>query len=74
VVEGPIFHDNRHMKEVWLSAVSTGRLYPPGNIRGSHFGHRLEPPQCNSACHRIVSMKNFVIISSLRVFILSFNM
>ena len=29
--------DNRHMKVVRLSALSTGRLYHPGNIPGTHF-------------------------------------
>jgi hypothetical protein len=28
-VEAPRFHDNRHMKMVRLSALRTGRLYPP---------------------------------------------
>ena len=28
---------NRHMKVVSLSALRTGRLYPPGNIPGTHF-------------------------------------
>jgi hypothetical protein len=27
----------RHMKVVRLSAPRTGRLYPPGNIPGTHF-------------------------------------
>ena len=36
-VEAPRFHDNRHMKVVRLSALSTGRLYSPANIPGSHF-------------------------------------
>jgi hypothetical protein len=27
-----IVHDNSHMKVVRLSALGTGRLYPPGNI------------------------------------------
>jgi len=31
------FQDNRHMKVVRLSALRTGRLYPPGNIPGTHF-------------------------------------
>jgi hypothetical protein len=26
-----------HMKVVKLSALHTGRLYPPGNIAGTHF-------------------------------------
>jgi len=33
----PKFQDNRHMEVVTLSALSTGRLYPPGNIPGTHF-------------------------------------
>jgi hypothetical protein len=36
-VEAPRFLDSRHMKVVRLSAVSTGRVYPPGNIPGTHF-------------------------------------
>jgi hypothetical protein len=28
---------NRHVKMVRLSALSTGRFYPPGNISGTHF-------------------------------------
>jgi hypothetical protein len=36
-VEVPRFQDSRHMKVVRLSALRTGRLYPPGNIPGTHF-------------------------------------
>jgi hypothetical protein len=36
-IEAPRFLDNRHMKGVRLSALSTGRLYPPVNIPGTHF-------------------------------------
>ena len=36
-VEDPIFQDIRHMKVVKLSVLSTGRLYPPGNIPSTHF-------------------------------------
>ena len=36
-IEAPRFEDNRHMKVVRLSALRTGRLYPPGNIPGTHF-------------------------------------
>jgi hypothetical protein len=36
-VEASRFLDNRHMKVVRLSALRTGRLYPPGNIPGTHF-------------------------------------
>jgi hypothetical protein len=32
--EAPRFQDSRHMKVVRLSALLTGRLYPPGNIPG----------------------------------------
>jgi hypothetical protein len=40
------------MKVVRLSALRTGRLYPPGNIPGTHF------PQGHDAAGRIMSMKN----------------
>jgi hypothetical protein len=33
------------MKVVRLSALRTGRLYPPGNIPGTHFFLRLSQPQ-----------------------------
>ena len=36
-VQAPRFQDNQHMKVVRLSALHTGRLYPPGNIPGTHF-------------------------------------
>jgi hypothetical protein len=36
-VEAHRFLDNRHMKVVRLSALRTGRLYPPGKIPGTHF-------------------------------------
>jgi hypothetical protein len=35
--EAPKVQDNRHMKVISLSALRTGRLYPPGNIPDSHF-------------------------------------
>ena len=46
------------MKVVKLSALPTGRLYPPGNIPGTHFCQRLSQTQGHSAARRIVSMKN----------------
>jgi len=46
------------MKVVRLSAIRTGRLYPPGNIPGTHFCQRLSRPQGHSAAGRIVSTKN----------------
>jgi hypothetical protein len=33
-VEAPIFPDIWHMRVIWLSAVLTLHLYPPGNIPG----------------------------------------
>jgi hypothetical protein len=36
-VEAVRFIDNRHILVVRLSALSTGRLYPTGNIPGTHF-------------------------------------
>jgi hypothetical protein len=36
-VKAPRFQDSRHMKAVRLSALRTGRLYPPGNIPGTYF-------------------------------------
>jgi len=41
-----------------LSALRTGRLYPPGNIAGTHFCWRLSRPQGHSVAGRIMSMKN----------------
>jgi hypothetical protein len=57
-VEVPRFQDNRHMKVVRLSALCTGRLYPPGNIPGTHLCERLSWPQGHSATGKIMSMKN----------------
>ena len=58
-VEAPRFQDNRHIMVIRLSALRTGRLYPPGNIPGTYFCWRLSKPQCHSAAWRIMSMKNF---------------
>jgi len=46
------------MKVVRLLALRTGRLYPPGNIPGTHFCQRLSRPQGHSAVGRIMSIKN----------------
>jgi hypothetical protein len=46
------------MKVVRLSALGTGRLYPPGNIPGTHFCYMLSQPQGHSMAGRIMSMKN----------------
>ena len=45
------------MKVARLPALRTGRLYPPGNISGTHFCQRLSQPQGHSATGRIMSMK-----------------
>jgi len=36
-VEAPRFLDSRPMQVVRLSVLSTGCLYPPGNVPGTHF-------------------------------------
>jgi hypothetical protein len=46
------------MKVVRLSALRTGRLYPPGTIPGTHFCYRLSQPQGHCAARRIMSVKN----------------
>jgi hypothetical protein len=53
-VEAPRFQD----KVVRLSALCTGRLYPPPNIPGTHFYQRLNQPQGHSEARWIMSMKN----------------
>jgi len=35
--EAPRFQENHYMKVVRLSSLRTGRLYPLGNIPGTHF-------------------------------------
>ena len=57
-VEDSRFKDSRHMKVVRFLALHTSRLYPPGNIPGTHFCQRLSRPQGHSASGRIMSMKN----------------
>ena len=54
----PRFQDNQHMTVVRLSATRTGRLYPPGNIPGTHLCWRLSRPQDHSTAGRIMSIKN----------------
>ena len=53
----PGFLNNLHMKVVRLSALGIGRLYPPGNIPGTHFRYRLCRSQGHSAAGRIVNEK-----------------
>ena len=40
-IEAARVQDNRHMKVVRLSALRTGRIYPPGNIPGTYLCCRL---------------------------------
>jgi hypothetical protein len=54
-VEAPRLLDNRHMMVVRLSALGTGRLYPPGNTPGTHFCQRLSRPQGHSVAERIMT-------------------
>jgi hypothetical protein len=54
----PDFENIQHMKVVRLSALSTGRLYPPRNIPGTHFYWSLSRPLGHVAAGRIMSMKN----------------
>jgi hypothetical protein len=49
----PEFLDNRHMKVARLSALSTGCLYLPEKIPGTHFCYRLSRPQGHSVAGRI---------------------
>jgi len=41
------------MKVVRLSAVRAGRLYPAGNIPGTHFSEMLNQPQGHSVAGRL---------------------
>jgi hypothetical protein len=47
------------MKLVRLSALRTGRLFPPGNIPDTHFCWRRPRPQDHSAAGRIILLKHF---------------
>ena len=53
----PDFKQSAH-EGVRLSALSTGPLYPPGNICSTHFCQRLSQPLGLSETGRIMSMKN----------------
>ena len=50
--------ENRHIKVARLSALSTGRLYPPGNSLGNHFCERLNRLEGYITVGRIMLMKN----------------
>ena len=57
-VETSRFQGSWHMKVVRLLALHTVRLYPAGNIPGTHYCWRLSQPQGHSAVGRIMLMKN----------------
>ena len=48
------------MKVVRLSALRTGRPYPPGSITGTRFCCRKSQPQGHSATGKIMSMKTSI--------------
>ena len=52
------------MKVVSLSALRTGRLYPPENTPGTDFCYRLSRPQGHSAAGRIMSTKKIQMTPS----------
>jgi hypothetical protein len=41
-----------------MSALGTGRFYPPGDTPGTHFYYNLSRPQGHSAAGKIKSIKN----------------
>jgi hypothetical protein len=47
-----------NLNVVWLSALRSSRLHPPGYISGTHFCHRLSRTQGHSVAGRIKSIKN----------------
>jgi len=54
----PEVPDSRHKKVVSLSSLSTGRLYPLGNIPSNHFCWKLIRSQGHGAAGKILSMNN----------------
>jgi hypothetical protein len=52
------FLENRHMKMVKVSALRTGRFYPPRKVPGTHFCYRMSRPHGHSAAGRVRSLKN----------------
>ena len=49
-----------------MSALRTGRIYPTGNIPGTHFCQRLSRPQGHNAAGKIMSVKNSIYNIGIR--------
>jgi hypothetical protein len=58
VDETPRFQDTQHLKFVRLSVLCIGRLYPQGNIPGTHSSWWLGRPQEHSVAGKNMSKKN----------------
>ena len=54
----PEISDSRHINVIRLSALSSGRLYPPQKIPGNHICHWVSRTQGHIAAGRIKSVKN----------------
>ena len=65
--EAPRFQDNRHMREVRLSAPRTGCLYPTGNIPGTHFCWRLSRPMTGVRPESLWQWKLPIVPSGIEV-------
>jgi hypothetical protein len=63
--KAPRFLSNWHTKVVRLSVLRTGRLYPAGNIPGTHFFYGLSRPQGHSVAGRIKSWKIPMTLSGI---------
>jgi hypothetical protein len=57
-LEAARFQDSLHKKMVRLLAISSGRLYLPADIAGTHFCYRLNRPQGHIAPRMVISLKN----------------
>ena len=74
--EAPRLQDNRNMKVVSLSALRIGRLYPPGNIPGTHFCSRLSWTQGYSRAEGLCQWKipmtpsGFLLVEAILTLIL----
>jgi len=60
--EAPRFQGSQHMKVVRLSTLRNGRLYPSGNIPGTHFCYRFSWTQGHGTAQRMMMIIIIVII------------